>query len=113
MAWWQKLLLNTIVFIALAGLIDGFYVESFATALFASIILGLLNISLNPILQLLSFPITLITFGLFSLVINAAMLSLTAAFLGSSFHFTSFWITLLVSALLSLVNTVVNNFSRA
>ncbi len=113
MAWWQKLLLNTIVFLALAGLIEGFYVESFATALFASVIFGILNISLNPILQLLSLPITLITFGLFSLVINAAMLSLTAALLGTNFHFASFWITILVSALLSLVNTVVNNFSRS
>lgn len=112
MVWWQKLLLNTIVFLALAGLIDGFYVESFGTALFASIILGILNIVVNPILQLLSLPITLLTFGLFSLVINAAMLSLTAALLGSSFSFTSFWMTILISALLSLINTVVNNFSR-
>jgi putative membrane protein len=113
MVWWQKLLLNTIVFLSLAGLIEGFHVESFWTALIASIILGILNLILNPILQLLSLPITLLTFGLFSLVINAAMLSLTAAFLGTNFHFQSFWITLLVSALLSLINSFLNNFSRS
>lgn len=107
MGFWQKIAVNSLVFIALAYLIQGFYVNSVWTAFGASIVLAFVNVLVKPILSLLSFPITLLTFGLFSFIINALMLSLTSAIMGSGFQFSSFGIAFLVSLILSLVQSLV------
>lgn len=60
------------------GILPGFYVAGFGSALVAVLILGLLNITLRPILKVLSLPITCLTFGLFSLVINGVVLYIAA-----------------------------------
>lgn len=60
------------------GVLPGFQITGFAPALVAVLILGLLNITLRPLLKLLSMPITCLTFGLFSLVINAAVFYIAA-----------------------------------
>lgn len=108
MTWWQRLFLNTLVFIALSYIVPGFTVGSFWVALGAAIVLGLLNFFIRPILSLLTLPINLITFGLFSVVINAMMLSLTDFFMGASFTFSNFWVSLLVAILMSLINSIIS-----
>ena len=108
--WWQRILVNAVIFLALAGLISGFYVESIFVAIGASLVLGLLNLFIKPILVLLSLPITILTFGLFSVIINAIILNLTSTFVGSGFNFSSFWVTLLVAISMSLVNSVLNTW---
>lgn len=108
MRWWQKLLLNAVIFIALSAFISGFTVGSFWVALGAALILGILNIFIRPILTILSLPVNIITLGLFSIVINALMLSMTAGLMGDSFSFSSFGITLLVAILMSLINTIIS-----
>lgn len=60
------------------GVLQGFHVDGFGPALVAVLILGLLNITLRPLLKLLSLPITCLTFGLFSLVINAVVFYVAA-----------------------------------
>lgn len=112
MGFWQKIAINSIVFIALAYFIPGFYVSGVWTAFWAAIVLSLVNILVKPILHILSFPITLITFGLFSFIINALMLSLTANLVGSGFQFSSFGLTLFVSLILSLVQSIVSERNR-
>lgn len=110
MKFWQRIVVNALVFLALSGFSpSNFYVSSVWIALGASLVLALLNMTVKPILFILSLPITILSLGLFSIVINAAMLSLTAAFMGSGFQFSSFWITMLVALILSLVNTFFNN----
>lgn len=109
MGFWQKIGVNTVVFMALAYFLPGFTVASGWTALGASLVLALLNIFVKPILHIFSFPITLITLGLFSFIINALMLSLTATLIGPGFRFSSFGVTLLVSLLLSLVQSLLEN----
>ena len=106
--WWQRIALNALVFLALAGLIPGFYVGSIWTALGASIVLGILNVMVKPFLILLSLPITLLTFGLFSIVVNALILSLTSVFVGANFAFASFGTTLIVAIAMSIVSSVIN-----
>lgn len=108
MKWWQKILANAIIFISLAGLFDGFYVGSIWVALGASVILGFLNLFVKPFLFFLSLPITILTFGLFSVVINAIMLNLTSFFIGSGFAFASFGTSILVAVCMSLINAVLN-----
>ncbi|AGY81025.1 phage holin family protein [Carnobacterium inhibens] len=109
MRFWQKIIVNALVFLALAGFLQNmFYVESIWVALGASLVLSVLNLAVKPILFILSFPITLLTMGLFTIVINASMLSLTSAIIGSGFEFSSFGTAMLIAMLISLVNLLLN-----
>lgn len=109
MSYLKRLFVNTLTFIALSVFLpDYVFVHSFWTAVLASFILSLLNGLVKPILQLLSLPLTLLTFGLFSFVINAAMLEMTSYFLGNArFGFSSFGAALLVAVLMSLINSII------
>ncbi|KRN94420.1 phage holin family protein [Pediococcus stilesii] len=113
MRFWQRVLINGILFIALTGFFQNsgsFYVSNMWIALVASLILAILNASIRPILQIISLPITLLTLGLFSIVINALMLEMTSAFVGSNnFHFSSFGMTMLISIILSICNAIISN----
>jgi len=62
-----------------AHIVPGIQVDSAWAAIVAALLLGLVNAVLRPILILLTLPITIVTFGLFALVINGAMLALVAA----------------------------------
>ena len=105
MGFWKKTAVSSLVFIALAYFIPGFTVGGVWIAFWAAVVLGILNVLVKPILHILSFPITILTLGLFSFIINALMLSLTSWFVGSGFEFSSFGITLLVSLVLSFVQS--------
>ncbi|GEP19075.1 phage holin family protein [Pediococcus argentinicus] len=117
MRFWQRVLIDAILFIAMAGFFSrsgSFYVASIWVALGASLVLAILNASIKPFLQLISLPITILTLGLFSIVINALMLSFTSVLVGTEqFHFASFGMTMLVSIILSICNTIISNhFNR-
>jgi putative membrane protein len=77
-----------------------------------AIILGLANVLIKPLLKFLSCGIILLTFGLFSLVINAAMLLLSSRIAESwfniSFHVNDFWSALLGGLIVSIVGTILN-----
>lgn len=110
MKFWQRIIVNALAFLALSGFFrTSFHVESVWVALGASLVLALLNMTVKPILFLLSLPITILSLGFFSIVLNAAMLSLTSAIVGSGFYFSSFWMTMLVALILSMINTFFNN----
>lgn len=74
------------------------------TLIIAGSILWLINILLRPLVQLLSLPITMITFGLFSVIVNAGMVALTDSIL-ADFKIESFWFCLLIAVILSVFNT--------
>ena len=79
----------------------------------AGLILAILNAVIRPILKFLSFPLYILTLGLFSLVINAAMISLTAwASQDLAVHLVvgSFWAALFGGIVVSLVNMVLSGF---
>lgn len=105
MKWWQKILIDSLIFLALAGFMDSFTVNSWGTAILASLVLGLLNLFVKPILMVLSLPITFLTLGLFYFVINGAMISFTSFFV-SGFQVASFGTAIWVAILLSLINTI-------
>lgn len=112
MSYWQRLLVNTLTFISLHVILPNhmLYVRSLGIALLASAVLSILNALVKPILHLLSLPITLITFGLFSFVINGVILQLTSSLVGpQNFGFSSFGSAVIVSVIMSLVNSVVLN----
>lgn len=106
MKWWQKLLLNTIVFLVLANFLDGFSVDNWQSAILAAIMLSLLNSIVKPIISILAIPVTLLTLGLFSFVISGLMIWFTS-YLVAGFTVSSFGQAIIVSLILSLVNAFV------
>jgi putative membrane protein len=84
-------------------LLDGITIDRTGSLVLAALVLGVVNAVVRPIFVLLTFPLTLLTLGLFLLVVNAAMLGLVAA-LVPGFHVASFGSALLGSIVVSLVS---------
>ncbi|HEX7191063.1 MAG TPA: phage holin family protein [Thermoanaerobaculia bacterium] len=101
-------LANTLaLFIVVTVLPRHFHYRSVVTLLVAALVLGLLNAIVRPIFVFLTFPITIVTLGLFLIVINAIMLELTAFFV-PGFRIESFWWAIVGAVLLSIVSLVTN-----
>ena len=84
-------------------------VDGFLAALVAAFLLGIVNAILRPVLVFLTFPITLVTLGLFLLVINGLMLWLVSA-LVRGFHVSGFWGAVFGSICISLVSWALSWF---
>lgn len=97
-----KILLSAIAVIISAYLIPGVRVDGILTAVIVAIILGLLNAFVKPILVILTIPVTILTLGLFLLVINVIIIYLAAAIV-PGFAVTGFLAALLFSIVLALV----------
>lgn len=80
-------------------------------ALIAAVVLGALNLFIRPILVLLTLPITLVTLGLFTLVINAALVML-ASMVVQGFVVAGFWNALLFALVLAVINWVFHSWSK-
>ncbi|PHQ31178.1 phage holin family protein [Leeuwenhoekiella nanhaiensis] len=100
-----KLLLTAIAVIVLGYLLPGVSVTSFLTALVVAVVIALLRLIVKPILIILTLPITIITFGLFLLFINAIIILLAGYFV-SGFVVDGIWWALIFSLLLSLFQSV-------
>jgi len=83
--------------------VPGFYVNGVTAALIAAIVIGLVNATLGVILKVITFPLAILTLGLFWLIINAVMLELASAFV-PGFHLASFKAAFLGGIVLMLVN---------
>jgi putative membrane protein len=88
-------------------IIPGIIFNRFRDLLIASALFGLLNISIKPVLVILTLPINILTLGLFTFIINAAILGLTAALL-PGFVIYGFWPALGGAIIISLVSIVLN-----
>ncbi len=82
------------------------------SALIAAVVLGALNLFIRPVLLILTLPITVITLGLFSLVINA-LLVLLAAYLVPGFSVASFWTAFLFAFVLAVINWFFSLWNRS
>ncbi len=99
--------LRALAIMITAYLLPGIVLKSFFVALIVAVVLGIFNTILKPILIILTLPITILTLGLFTLVINAGMIMLTSKFV-DGFYVQSFWWALLFSLILSLVNAILH-----
>lgn len=88
-------------------LMSGMYIGSIGTLIILSIVIGALNSTIKPVMKFLSFPITVLTFGLFSLVINAIVLKL-AFFLVPHATLRGFFNAIIASILLSILHWILN-----
>jgi len=98
-------LVSAIILIVVAYLVPGIFITNFGIALLAVLILGAVNALIRPVLLLLTLPLNMVTMGLFSFVINALMLALTA-WLIPGFEIQSFWAALVGAILLTLLNSL-------
>jgi putative membrane protein len=94
------------------ALLPGIEARDGGMLLVAAIVLGLVNAVVRPVALLLSIPLTILTFGLFVLVVNAAMLGL-AAWLVPGFTVAGFWSALLGAVVVSIVSAAVNRAATA
>jgi putative membrane protein len=106
-----RLLLNAAALLLVAYLVPGFEVEGFWAAVIAAIILGLANAILKPILVVLTLPITILTLGLFTLVINGLLIWLVASFL-EGFAVTGFVPALIGGVILWVISWFTNAATR-
>jgi putative membrane protein len=100
-----QILLTGIIVVLLANLLPGVSVSGYGTAILVAVVLALLNLIVKPILVLLTLPVTILTLGLFLLVINAIIILMADAFI-PGFGVAGFWVALLFSVLLSLIQAV-------
>ena len=98
--------LATIVGLGLTSLIvPGIQIKSFSSLLISAIVLGLINVFLRPILWLLTAPLSVLTFGLFTLVINALMIKLAATMV-PDFKVSGFGSALLAAIVMALIGVI-------
>lgn len=101
----KVLLVNSLVIFFGAYFLEGVKIQNYLTALGVAILLGLINIFIKPLLVFLTLPVTILTLGLFILVINAWMLMLIDK-LVEGFQIQSFWWALVYGLLISIMNAI-------
>jgi putative membrane protein len=94
--WSLTSLISSVGLMIISGIVPGIHIDKFKNAFWASIVIGILNISIAPILFFLTLPITILTLGLFSFVLNAMILKL-ASVIVKGFIIEN-WISALIGA---------------
>jgi putative membrane protein len=110
MSWIIRFLLNGLAVFLTAYLLPGVDVDGYSSALIVALVISLANILVKPILVILTIPITIITFGLFLLVINALII-LLADYLVDGFSVDTFWWALLFSLIMSVFNSLFDDLT--
>jgi len=100
-----RFLLSGLAVLLTGYLLPGVYVQHFGYALLVAIVLSIVNVLVKPLLVIFTIPITILTLGLFLLVINALMILLVDA-LTPGFKVDGFWWALAFSLILSLINGI-------
>ncbi|MFT4032622.1 MAG: phage holin family protein [Siphonobacter sp.] len=102
-----RLLINAVVIYLVASFLPGVTVAGFGTAIIVAIVLGLLNTFIKPILEFLSLPVTILTLGLFLLVINVIIIKI-AAYLVDGFAVRDWLVALLFSFIVSIISSILS-----
>lgn len=105
MKWIASLFITAFAVLIAAYILPGVTIANYTTAIIVALVLALLNTILKPILIILTIPITILTLGLFLIVINALII-LLADDLISGFTVDSFWWAILYSFILSIINAI-------
>jgi putative membrane protein len=109
-SFFVRLLLTALAILVTAYLLPGVHVSNFFWALLIAAVLALLNVTIKPLLILITIPITVFTLGLFLLVINAVIILLASAVI-PGFTVEGFWWAVGFSLVLYLINAIFNNLA--
>ncbi len=101
------LVVSALLLLLVSQLVTGIHIDGLGSALLAALVLGVVNFLVRPILVLITLPVTILTLGLFLIVVNALMLMLTSA-LVPGFRVAGFVPALVAAVLLGLFNLVVS-----
>lgn len=100
-----RILLTAIAVVIIARFLPGVQIANFTSAIIVAVVLGLLRVTVKPILIFFTLPATILTLGLFLLVINASIIMLADYFV-DGFAVSGFWVALIFSLLLSLFQSI-------
>lgn len=106
-----RVLLSAVAVVVLSKILPGVGVDTYVTAIIVAVVLSLLNFIVKPILVILTLPVTIVTLGLFLLVINAIII-LLADKLVDGFGVDSIWWALIFSLLLSIFQSILFSFLK-
>lgn len=101
-------LISVLAVYVAAWLLPGVHLNGFWSSVGLTIVLSLLNVLVKPLLVLFTIPVTLLTLGLFLLVIDAIIVLLASKLL-SGFSIDNFWWAILYSIILSMVSSIFNS----
>ena len=104
-----KLLLNAVAVVGSSYLLSGIHVKNFKYAIVVALVLSVLNVCLKPVLVFLTFPITLITLGLFLLIVNAIIVQVASWLIGSGFSVDSWLWAIAFSIVLVVLNSILES----
>ncbi len=99
-----RLIVTALALLLVAEVVPGIEVENLYIAIIASLVLGLLNIFVKPLLVILTLPITILTLGLFLFVINAVLFWFAASFI-DGFAVSGFWPAFFGSLIVTIIST--------
>ena len=111
MSFIPKLLLTSVAILIAGYFLPGVHVNTFWTALLVALVLSFLNVFLKPLMVLFTIPFTVITFGLFLLVINALIIMIASSWV-TGFKVDGFWWAMLFSIILSFVSSILENLVK-
>jgi putative membrane protein len=106
-----NLIISTLAVLISAYILPGVKVDGFLTAIVVAVVLGIVNIFIKPILLLLTFPLTILSLGLFYFVINALMVLLVSMIV-PGFKVSGFFWALIFSLVLSIVSSFLNSLAK-
>lgn len=106
-----RMLLSAAAVLLIANILNGVHVENFTIAILVALVLGFLFAFLKPILVILTLPVTIITLGLFLLVINT-LLILLAGKIVTGFTVDGFWTAMIFGILLSIAQSILHSLIK-
>ncbi len=104
-----KIIVSTVSILVAAYIIPGVEVTAWTTAAIVAIVLGALNTFIRPLLVFLTLPINVVTLGLFTFVINAFLIWLTALVV-AGFAVSTFWVAILFAVVNSIISAFLSMF---
>lgn len=106
-----SLILSTIAVFVAANILPGVHIDGMGTALIVAVVLGLINAFIRPVLLILTLPITVLTLGLFSLVVIAFCVMMVT-WIVPGFHIDGWLWALVFAVVLAIINSFIGAFAR-
>ena len=107
----MKLILSAVAVILIAKILPGVSLDNYTTAIIVAAVIAILNVLVKPILIIFTLPITIVTLGLFLLIINAIIIVLADKLI-DGFGVSSIWTALLFSILLSILQSILHSLLK-
>lgn len=106
----QRWIINTLAVLVAASIVRGIHYDTLGGLIVATLLLGILNAFVRPVMMWLSFPLLIVTLGLFTFVINALLLFFVGQLL-KAFHVDSFWAAFWGAVIISIISLFLNTLT--